>query len=151
VTASVDMGLRPFEGAALTRASHRLGHRRNGTQSIQHPTGQGIAVNLEIDAAIDQYRGLLEDLAAEEKEMALLLTVSGHADGFTSSIQAADKAIDGLLAQVRSLGAGIDELGLLDGGSGRSDFFAGQLSAAAGSWSSLGQASTNQLKLVRGL
>lgn len=71
--------------------------------------------NLEIDAAIDQCRGLLEDLGAEEKEMALLLTVSGHADGFTSNVQAAEKAIDGLLDQVRRLGAGIDELGLLDG------------------------------------
>ena len=107
--------------------------------------------NADIDAAIGQYRDLLEDLAAEQLEMALLLTVSGHADGFTASVRAAATAVNEVLAQVGRLAAGIDELSLLDDGSGRPDFFSGQLSAAADSWRSVGQVAENQLTLVRGL
>lgn len=107
--------------------------------------------NSDIDAAIGQYRELLEDLAAEEKEMAVLLTVSGHGERFTTGVQAAGQAVAGLLAQVRRLGDGIDDLSLLDSGSGRSDFYSRELSAAAASWTSVAQACTDQLTFVRGL
>lgn len=103
----------------------------------------------ELHGLIAQYRGLVEGLVGDEQEMAVLLTVSGHATGFQASVAAAAGAVQATLDQVTTLGRGIDELTLLDDGSGVPDFFTGQVQAAAESWTAVGQAARDQLTLAR--
>ncbi|MGB8020975.1 MAG: hypothetical protein WCF04_07090, partial [Candidatus Nanopelagicales bacterium] len=105
----------------------------------------------QLHGLIAQYRELLEGLIGDEQEMAVLLTMSGHATGFQASVAAAAAALQATLDQVTSLARGIDELTLLDDGSGVPDFFASQVQAAAASWTTIGQDSRDQLTLARSL
>lgn len=106
--------------------------------------------NEQINELIGQYRSLVEGLVAARQEMAVLITVGGHTDGFRAAVTEAAQAVKSLLGQVQLLAHGIDALSLVDVAD-TADFFSGQLDSAISAWGSVAEACTGQLQLARSL
>jgi hypothetical protein len=106
--------------------------------------------NEELDKLIGQYRGLVEGLAADQQQMAILLTVGGHAKGFAAGVGTSVDVVNMLLAKLQQLARGIDSLSLVDEPP-TAGFYSSQLDIATNAWAAVADSCGQQLQLARSL